>query len=131
MAPGVAVGAGLIPDRKRRLGRHELAGSDRKHRDVAERLAGTRGIVLLEPVRDGRRDGSSSTGVVLAYLARDVTVMHSEGMVPDSPSGDDWQDLVLLLSITMPPDAANDHSNRIRWVLQRKELEGVAAVPLE
>lgn len=76
-------------------------------------MAGTPGSVLLDSVRDGRRDGSSSTVVVLAYLARDVTVMNSEGMVPDSPSGDDWQDLVLLLSIAMPPDAANDHSNRI------------------
>lgn len=121
-----------IPDRRRRLGRHDFSGSDRKHRDVAERLAGTPGSVLVDAVRDGLCDGSTSTGVVLAYLARDVTeVKNPDGTLVDCPSKDDWQDLVLLLSIVMPPDAANDHSNRIRWVVQRKELEGVAAVPLK
>ncbi len=80
-------------------------------------------------MRDGLRDGSTSTGVVLAYLARDVTeVKNLEGKVVDCPANDDWQDLVLRLSIVVPPDAANDHSNRIRWVVQRKDFEGVAAV---
>ena len=125
--PGSAIS---IPGRKRRLGRHDFSGSDRKHRDVAERLAGTPGSALVDPVRDVLRDGSTSTGVVLAYLARDTTQFtNDDGKVIDSPSKDDWQDLVLLLSIVMPPDAANDHSNRIRWVVQRKDLEGVAAVP--
>lgn len=118
-----------IPARKRRLGRHDFSGSDRKHRDVAERLAGTPGSALADPLRDELRDGSTSTGVLLAYLARDTTrVTDDEGKVVDAPSMDDWQDLVMLLSIVMPPDAANDHSNRIRWVVQRKDKEGVAAV---
>lgn len=125
--PGAAIS---IPARKRRLGRHDFSGSDRKHRDVAERLAGTPGSAMVDPVRDGLRDGSTSTGVALAYLARDVTeVTSDDGKVIDSSSKDDWQDMVLLLSIVMPPDAANDHSNRIRWVVQRKDLQGVAAVP--
>jgi hypothetical protein len=124
--PGAAIS---IPARKRRLGRHDFSGSDRKHRDVAERLAGTPASTLADPVRDALRDGSTSTGVVLAYLARDVTAATGDdGTVLDRPSGDDWHDLVLLLSIVVPPDAANDHSNRIRWVVQRKELTGVAAV---
>lgn len=126
--PGLPVS---LPARKRRYGRHDFSGSDRKHRDVAERLAGTPGSHLEDPVRDGLRHGSASTGVLLAYLARDVTeVVGGEGTMVDGPSNDDWHDLVFLLSIVMPPDAANDHSNRIRWVVQRKDLEGVAAVAL-
>lgn len=71
----------------------------------------------------------ASTRVLLAYLARDVTkIINDDGKVLDGSTGDDWQALVLLLSIVMPPDAANDHSNRIRWVVQRKDLDGVAAV---
>lgn len=111
-----------LPKRKRRQDRHDFSGSDRKHRDVAERLAGTPGSMLVDPVRDALRDGSTSTGVVLAYLAKDASSDANEG------SRNDWKDLVLLLSLVMPPDAANDHSNRIRWVVQRKELAGVAAV---
>jgi hypothetical protein len=120
-----------LPDRKRREGRHDFSGSDRKHRDVAERLAGTTESLLEDRVRDELRDGSTSTGVLLAYLARDVTKDDPNGAGGASAARDDWHDLVPLLSIVVPPEAANDHSNRIRWVVQRKEFVGVAAVPVE
>jgi hypothetical protein len=119
-----------IPDRKRRSGRHDFSGSDRKHRDVAERLAGTPGSTLEDHVRDELRDGSTATGVLLVYLARDVTTDNpDDGGGEGLASRDDWHDLVPLLSIVVPPDAADDHSSRIRWVVSRKDLDGVAAVP--
>jgi hypothetical protein len=110
-----------LPGRKRRPGRTDFSGSDRKHRDVAERLAGTPRGLLPDPVREHLRNGSTSTGVILAYLARDTT--EQTGKVPDPNS-----ELVLLLSLVMPPDAVNDHSNRIRWVVQQKDKIGIAAV---
>ncbi len=110
-----------LPGRRRRAGRDDFSGSDRKHRNVAERLAGTPSSPLVDPVRDGLRAGSSTTGVLLVYLARDITDLAK-------PASDTDGELVLLPSLVMPPAAASDHSSRIRWVVQSKGSEGQAAV---
>lgn len=112
-----------VAGRSLRQGRTDFVGSDRKHRDVAERLAGTGTNDLLEdPLRDElRRQDPETTGVILAYLAKDTT--------QDVPvTGDSWQDHLVLFSLVVPPTAVADRSNRIRWVVQRRDLEGVAAV---
>jgi hypothetical protein len=112
-----------VAERQLRQNRNDFPGSDRKHRDIAERLAGNPSTPMSDPAIEALRAGSSSTGVLLVYLARDMTARDGHG-----PTGEDSHDLVLLPSLVVPPDAANDRSNRIRWVVIRKDLSGVAAV---
>jgi hypothetical protein len=118
LLPGEAVS---LPGRKRRLNRSDFSGSDRKHRNVAERLAGTETMPLKDAERDRLRGGSFTTGVLLVYLARDITGL-------TKPASDTEGELVLLPSLVLPPAAVADHSNRIRWVVQSKAAEGQAAV---
>lgn len=100
-------------ERSRRRGRNDFVGSDRTHRDVAERIVGTpKDLVVSNHGYDKLMSESRTRGVVLVYLAR------------DAGHGDD----LVLLSLVLPSEAAGASGARIRWAVERPALAGHAAV---
>lgn len=109
-----------IVDRGKRTGRIDYVGSDKKHRDVAERLSGTSKILAVDsPPYDGLISASGRRGTVLIYLARDREAVNANN---------EGHDLMALISLVIPQRAVGQGGSKITWSVQQPSLKGQAAV---
>jgi hypothetical protein len=121
--------AQIISRNRRPSPRIDFVGSDAKHRDAPERVAGARKATddaeanaMLDPA--GRR------AAVLLYLAADITAS-GEGKcrAADLPDNPQISDLATLLSIVAPATATPNGRPVIEWTVQRNDQKGTPAIP--
>lgn len=125
--PGV--GKGQVVTRNRRdAPRIDFVGSDSKHRDAVERIAGTHKSAV-DPVADGLRDPSNKRGAMLIYVAADPADRTGEKVaVKDLDANPDGQDLAVLISVVAPARATPHGKSVIEWTVRRPSMSGQPTV---
>lgn len=128
--PGV--GQGQVVTRNRRGGvRIDFVGSDAKHRDAVERIAGTH-KETPDSVAESFRDPAKRRGAVLIYVAADPSDRGVEQVSADdlgkNPAA---KDLAVLISIAAPATATPHGKSVIEWTTLRPSATGNATVPLK
>ncbi|MGE2736100.1 Z1 domain-containing protein [Mycolicibacterium vaccae] len=126
--PGV--GRGQVVTRQRRDGqRIGFVGSDAKHRDAAERIAGAT-KTTVDPTADALRDPAGDRAALLVYVAADpVAKGASKAFFKDLDAAPDAKDLAVLMSLVAPSSATAHGKSVIEWTVKRPSLRGTATVP--
>lgn len=128
--PGV--GDGQVVTRSRRTPpRLDFVGSDSKHRDALERIAGAADLSVPDTVADALRDNAGRRGAILLYVTGDLAAKKAEERAtrPDELDADpDGADLVVLLSIVAPAAATPSGQAFIDWTVRRHTDWGSATV---
>jgi hypothetical protein len=122
-------GAGQVITRNRRQApRIDFVGSDSKHRDAVERIAGATKWTE-DPAADSFCDPRGCRGAILVYIAGDLSDLGLEkcnaDMMPIEPSP---HDLVALFSLVAPATATPHGRSVIEWTVRRKDLLGTPSV---
>jgi hypothetical protein len=118
-----------VVTRKRRADpRVDFVGSDSKHRDALERIAGTKKDAA-DPEADDLRDPSGRRGSILLYVAADRADA-GDGESPASslakrPAADD---LVVLMSMVAPATATPQGRPVVEWTVKRRSESGSVVV---
>lgn len=125
--PGL--GRGQIVTRNRRASpRIDFVGSDSKHRDAVERIAGTP-KTTADAAADELGDPQGRRGAVLLYVASDPADGGNRRCaaadVPDKPKAGD---LAVLVSIVAPATATPLGGPVIEWTVRRSAQRGSAVV---
>ncbi|WBB96395.1 hypothetical protein O7553_24255 [Solwaraspora sp. WMMA2059] len=124
MIPGLGQ-AQIITRSRRSSPRIDFVGSDSKHRDAPERIAGaSKGSV--DAVADALRDQTGRTAAVLVYLAADIASYDSDRPCRVSEISDPVSlgDLATLISIAAPATATPHGRSVIQWTVRRGGHEG-------
>lgn len=123
------IGAGQVVTRQRRDSpRIGFVGSDAKHRDAVERIAGA-SKDTADPVADSLRDPSGRRGALLVYVAADpVHKGDAKATVDDLDAAPGAQDLAVLISLVAPITATAHGKSVIEWTVKRPSQRGVVAV---
>ena len=126
--PGLGPGQVIMRSR-RQPPRLDFVGSDSKHRDAVERIAGT-AKQTTDVSADAMRDGHGRRAAVLLYVAADNADAPQEHKCrPDElPERPDPHDLVVLMSLAAPATATAHGRSVIDWTVKRESLRGSAAV---
>ena len=108
--------------------RIDFVGSDSKHRDAVERIAGTHKNTA-DPVADTLRDPENHRGALLVYVAADPSdkvgeKVSVEDLDPEPAAGD----LAVLISLVAPARATPHGKSVIEWTVRRPSQTGIAAV---
>ncbi|MBX7452227.1 Z1 domain-containing protein [Mycolicibacterium sp. 3033] len=124
------IGPGQVVTRQRREEpRIGFVGSDAKHRDAAERIAGAKKDDP-DPVADSLRDPAGHRAAVLIYVAADpVANGASKVSFEDLDSTPEATDLAVLMSLVAPSSATAHGKSIIEWTVKRPSMRGTAAVP--
>lgn len=124
------LGEGQVVKRRRREPpRIGFVGSDSKHRDAVERIAGSRKDTE-DPAADALRDPNGRRGALLVYVAADPVDVGdldttSGELFPRPPSP---QDLAVLISLVAPASATPNGKSVIEWTVRRPSKQGIASV---
>jgi hypothetical protein len=125
------IGEGQVVTRNRRdLPRIDFVGSDAKHRDAVERIAGTHKNTA-DPEADDRRDPAGRRGALLVYIAADPTDRVGRVEVDDLDKQPAAKDLAILISVVAPARATPHGKSVIEWTTRRPEKAGIATVPVK
>ncbi|MGC5387663.1 Z1 domain-containing protein [Micromonospora chalcea] len=117
--PGI--GQAQVVTRKRRTPpRIDFVGSDSKHRNALERIAGSN-TALDDSEADGLRAATGRRGSVLLYVAADLASLPDDAPctaadLPDEPGP---ADVSILLSMVAPATATANGRSVIRWKPKR------------
>jgi hypothetical protein len=122
-------GPGQIITRGRRdQPRLDFVGSDSKHRDSVERIAGTQKNTVDDNA-DSLRDSRGRRGSVLIYIASDPAAGGEKRcLAADVPDRPDPGDLAVLISVVAPATATPHGRSVIEWTVRRSGQWGSAAV---
>lgn len=120
--------AQIVTRSRRQPPRLDFAGSDSKHRDAVERIAGTpKGTV--DHAADGLRDPNGRRASALVYLAADLSDAGdrkcSAAELPARPS---LGDVAVLISMVAPASATPDGRSVIEWAVRRAAERGSPVV---
>jgi hypothetical protein len=125
--PGVGIGQ-VVTRSRREPPRIDFVGSDSKHRDAVERIAGTHKNTA-DPVADTLRDPANRRGALLVYVAADrMDRVGERVLAADLDAEPAAEDLAVLLSIVAPARATPHGKSVIEWTVRRRSSEGTAAV---
>jgi hypothetical protein len=106
----------------------DFVGSDSKHRDAVERIAGTT-TNTPDSVADALRHPAGRRGAVLIYVASDpVGLAERKVVASDVPPDPDPCDLAALISVVAPATATPHGRSVIEWTVRRKSQWGSAVV---
>jgi hypothetical protein len=121
--------AQIISRNRRASPRIDFVGSDAKHRDAPERVAGAR-KATEDAEADAMRDPAGRRAAVLLYLAADIGA-YGEGKcrAADLPAKPDTGDLATLLSIVAPATATPHGRPVIEWTVLRNDQKGSPVIP--
>jgi hypothetical protein len=125
--PGL--GAQQVVTRRRRVyPRVGFVGSDSKHRDALQRIAGAK-TAAADPVADGFRDPSGKRGSILVYVAADRTDA-GDGESPASSLEEKptAHDVVVLMSMVAPATATPQGRPVVEWTVVRRSESGTVVV---
>jgi hypothetical protein len=114
---------------RRQHPRIDFVGSDSKHRNALETIAGT-SARESDPVAQALRDPAGRRGAALVYVAGDLTDTQPEirtdaADLPDRPRA---ADLVVLLSLVAPATATPGGRSVVEWTVRRSSSRGSATV---
>jgi len=124
--PGL--GRGQVVTRNRRdAPRIDFVGSDSKHRDALERIAGTHKNTA-DPEADKWRDPNGRRGSLLVYVAADPADAAGRVTVEDLDERPAAGDLAVLMSLAAPARATPHGKSVIEWTVRRPSESGTAAV---
>ncbi|MCE3556453.1 Z1 domain-containing protein, partial [Pseudonocardia sp. RS11V-5] len=125
--PGYGQGQ-VITRNRREWPRIDFVGSDSKHRDAVERIAGTT-KTSVDDAADALRDPHGTRGALLLYVASDPADGGDRRCpaadVPDRP---DASDLAVLISMVAPATATPNGGPVVEWTVRRSSQRGVAVV---
>ena len=123
------IGKGQVVTRQRRdEPRIGFVGSDAKHRDAVERIAGARKDTA-DPIADSLRDTAGHRGALLVYVAADpVHKGASKATFKDLGMAPEAKDLAVLMSLVAPSSATTHGKSVIEWTVKRPSLRGIASV---
>lgn len=123
------IGKGQVVTRNRRAApRIDFVGSDSKHRDAVERIAGTHKNAT-DAAADALRDPANRRGALLMYVAADPTDKRDEkAFVTDLDEAPPAEDLAVLISLVAPARATPHGKSVIEWTVRRPSQAGIAAV---
>ena len=126
--PGI--GKGQVVTRNRRdAPRIDFVGSDSKHRDAAERIAGTHKSAP-DTAADSLRDPEGRRGTLLVYVAADPADKTGEKVsVTDLDPTPEPEDVAVLISVVAPARATPHGKSVIEWTVRKSDRSGDAAVP--
>lgn len=121
--------AQIITRGRRTPPRIDFVGSDAKHRDAPERIAGAR-KTTADTEADALRDPAGRRAAALLYLAADIAA-YGEGKcrAADLPSNPHTGDLATLVSIAAPATATPHGRSVIEWTVRRKDQKGTPTIP--
>lgn len=124
-------GPGQVITRSRRQPpRLDFVGSDAKHRDAVERIAGT-AKTTDDAAADALRDPGGRRGAILIYVAGDPAEMAEQtSNAAQMSKNPEQHDLVVLLSLVAPSTATQHGRSVIEWTVRRTEQHGTASVDL-
>ncbi|ADT97565.1 Z1 domain-containing protein [Mycolicibacterium gilvum] len=126
--PGIGQGQ-VVTRQRREEPRIGFVGSDAKHRDAAERIAGA-AKANADPVADALRDPARRRAALLVYVAADpVAKGAGKATFKDLDAAPDAKDLAVLMSLVAPSTATTHGKSVIEWTVRRPSLRGTAAVP--
>lgn len=125
--PGI--GLGQVVTRQRRVEpRIGFVGSDAKHRDAVERIAGA-AKDTADPVADALRDPAGHRAALLIYIAADPVARGAgKAKFDDLDAAPDPKDLAVLMSLVAPSSATPHGKSVIEWTVKRPSQRGTAAV---
>ncbi|RSN29081.1 hypothetical protein DMC61_21465 [Amycolatopsis sp. WAC 04169] len=120
--------AQIVTRSRRNLPRLDFAGSDSKHRDAAERIAGA-STKTPDPHADALRDPAGRRGSMLVYLAADPAdagdmKCQAANLSPNPVPGD----LAVLISLVAPATATPTGRSVIEWKVRRSTQRGSATI---
>lgn len=118
----------VITRNRRNAPRIDFVGSDSKHRDAVERIAGSHKN-SPDTAADSLRDPAGKRGAVLLYVAADpVDKPGAKVSVADLGTEPAAHDLAVLLSVVAPARATPHGKSVIEWTVRKSDRSGVAAV---
>ncbi|MEU8606431.1 Z1 domain-containing protein [Actinoplanes sp. NPDC048791] len=118
------IGRGRRPDP-----RIDFSGSDPKHRDALERIAG-KATPSPDAVADKLRDPQGRRATLLVSVAADVASAGESKCTPgDLGASPDPGDLAVFLSLAAPATATPHGRSVIEWTVKRSGSAGEATVP--
>lgn len=127
--PGIGDGQ-VITRNRRQPPRLDFVGSDSKHRNALERIAGT-ATTVGDPAADALRDPNGRRGAVLLYVTADPSdragddrTVRAQDLPPTPPA----EDLVPLLSLVAPATATPRGRSVIEWGVRRRADRGTPTV---
>ncbi|BBX12138.1 hypothetical protein MNVM_12190 [Mycobacterium novum] len=125
------VGPGQVVTRQRRdAPRIGFVGSDAKHRDALERIAGA-SKASRDPVAEAWQDPARRRGSMLVYVAADPSHKgDAKATVDDLDASPGGRDLAVLISLVAPMAATPHGKSVIEWTVKRRSQWGTAAVSL-
>ncbi|MED5812902.1 Z1 domain-containing protein [Mycolicibacterium sp. 050232] len=125
--PGI--GRGQVVTRNRRdTPRIGFVGSDSKHRDAVERVAGTH-KTSPDTAADALRDPAGTRGAILLYVAADpADKPNAKVSVTDLAPEPAAQDLAVLLSVVAPARATPHGKSVIEWTVRKPDQIGAPSV---
>jgi hypothetical protein len=108
--------------------RIDFVGSDSKHRDPLERIAGAK-TATADPAADSLRDPAGKRGSILVYVAADRAdagedVSLASSLV-DKPAA---HDLVVLMAMVAPATATPQGRPVVEWTVKRESQSGAVVV---
>ncbi len=123
------IGSGQVVTRQRRdEPRIGFVGSDAKHRDAAERIAGTKKDTA-DPIADSLRDPAGRRAALLVYVAADpASHGASKTSFENLSASPEAKDLAVLMSLVAPTSATSHGKSMIEWRVKRPSLRGTPAV---
>jgi Z1 domain len=129
--PGLSDGQ-VVTRNRRQPPRFDFVGSDSKHRDAVERIAGS-AKTTTDAVADGLRDPGGRRGAILVYVAGDLAELGAEQKytADDLPAEPSSHDLVVLFSLVAPATATPHGRSVIEWTVRRKDKMGTPSVDLK
>jgi Z1 domain len=121
--------AQIITRSRRTPPRLDFVGSDAKHRDAPERIAGAR-KATNDSEADTLRDPAGRRAAALLYLAADLAD-YGDRKCPaaDLPSNPHPGDLATLISVAAPATATPHGRAVIEWTVRRKDRAGAPTIP--
>jgi hypothetical protein len=118
-----------VVTRKRRAHpRFDFVGSDSKHRDALERIAGA-DKKAADPEANSLRDPSGRRGSVLLYVAADrADAGDGESPADSLAEQPEADDLVVLMSMVAPATATPQGRPVVEWTVNRQSQSGTVVV---
>jgi hypothetical protein len=118
----------VVTRRRRADPRIDFVGSDSKHRDALERIAGAKKDAP-DPSADDRRDPAGKRGSILVYVAADRADAGDGESPADSLVGEPAaKDLVVLMSMVAPASATPQGRPVVEWTVKRRSQSGAVVV---
>jgi hypothetical protein len=103
-------------------------GSDSKHRDALERIAGA-DKKAADPEANSLRDPSGRRGSVLLYVAADrADAGDGESPADSLAEQPEADDLVVLMSMVAPATATPQGRPVVEWTVNRQSQSGTVVV---